>query len=287
MNWIDQYLANYRGETDEAKECEQFLKRNYKGNPYLPWAFMLRVMFQQDPDATFDVMMDDCHDLIMVNEYQLHTQQTKGGVEDTTMTSIMSPMVGVSVTFLDKTFKDVYPVQDTDYSAPRAVNQNMINKAKQRALARCISMATGIGWKLYEGQDLQFEPSQQEHKPTAQVEIQPAQAPVNTNIYKVTAVSDGTVETTALDLNAPAEIPDPVTTVNEGSELVDFILNYGDKAQLNQALAGLNTSCIKKYGFAFTAEDTKEELAEKVTKIAKPDKFLASIKNKLKVIANA
>lgn len=287
MNWIDQYLANYRGETDEAKECEQFLKRNYKGNPYLPWAFMLRVMFQQDPDATFDVMMDDCHDLIMVNEYQLHTSQTKGGVEDTTMTSIMSPMVGVSVTFLDKTFKDVYPVQDTDYSAPRAVNQNMINKAKQRALARCISMATGIGWKLYEGQDLQFEPSQQEHKSTAQVEIQPAQAPVNTNIYKVTAVSNGTVETTALDLNAPAEIPDPATVVNEGSELIDFILNYGDKAQLNQALAGLNTSCIKKYGFAFTAEDTKEELAEKVTKIAKPDKFLASIKNKLKVITNA
>ena len=295
-NWIDIYLANYKGETDEAKACEGFLKENYKGNPYLPWAFMVRVMLQQDPDATFHVMTPDQNNscnVLFTNDYYLTTKQINGESEKVTETNVIAPMVGVQVTFFGKTFEDLYPIQDKDYSAPRSVDQNMINKAKQRALARCISMATGIGWRLYEGQDLQFEPAQPQTKRTAQVKIEePASSPSDASnqsltASKVTSISNGTVTTKEVDITAPAEIPDPTIVVNEGTELVEFLFNYENKDVLNQALASLNTSCIKKYGFAFTTEDTKEELVEKVVKIARPEKFLASVKNKIKVITNA
>ena len=291
-NWIEIYQANYKGETDEAKECEKFLKQNYKGNPYLPWAFMIRAMLQQDVEATFHVITPDQtnpSNILFTNDYYLTSKQVNGESEKFTETNVVSPMVGVRVTFYGKTFEDLYPIQDNDYSAPRSINQNMINKAKQRALARCISMATGIGWRLYEGQDLQFENTEPKTKQTAQVQIEPTPvlSKVTASADKVTDISNGTVQTTSIDLNAPAEIPDPVTTVNEGTELVEFILNYENKDVLNQALSGLNTSCIKKYGFAFTADDKKDELVEKVAKIAKPEKFLASIKNKIKVITNA
>ena len=295
-NWIDIYLANYKGETDEAKECEKFLKQNYKGNPYLPWAFMIRSMLQQDPDATFNVIIPNPslpENILFMNEYSLSSFQESNDNSKRTGTNVLSPMVGVKVTFFGKTFEDLYPIQDNDYSAPRSVNQNMINKAKQRALARCISMATGIGWRLYEGQYLQFEDTQQPKKRSAQVKIEkPALSPSdasNTSMLasKVTAINNGTVETKEIDLNAPAEIPDPVAVVNNGTDLVEFLLNYEDKDVLNRALASLNTSCIKKYGFAFTTEDTKDELVQKVAKLANAEKFLASVKNKIKVVTNA
>ena len=68
----------------------------------------------------------------------------------------------------------------------------------------------------------------------------------------------------------------------EVEELAKFIFDYEDKQVLDRALAGLNNSVIRKYGFAFKANDSWLDVVDKASKLDKPNKFLASIKNKLK-----
>lgn len=287
MKWIEQYKLNYKGESDEAKECEQYLKANYKGDVYLPWAFMVRCLFTQDPDATYDYIPSENGSMVHENRYMLETKNTRESrnvsKEDEiikmetmeTSVPIVCPHVVMTVTFLGKTFTETYPVQDNSYEAPKAINQNMLNKAKQRCLARLISMATGIGWRLYEGKDLQFEDDGKQPSKSA---VQVAE-PVKPKVAEAPKPK--------MDLNEPAEIPEPsvasedITPSAEAQELAKFIFNYEDRAALDKALAGLNNSVLRKYGFVFKSSDSILEVTQKACKLDKPDKFLASVKNKL------
>ena len=276
MEWIEQYLLNYNGESNEAKECEQYLKSTYKGDAYLPWAFMVRCLFTQDPDAKFYPVLTDKGSMIHENRYFLDTLNVSKDGEVRTSVPIVCPHVSMSVEFLGKTFTETYPVQDKTYGAPKAIDQNMLNKAKQRCLARTISMATGIGWKLYEGKDLQFEEDGSEQTKEA---VQVAE-PVKPKLDKEPEPT--------MDLCEPKEIPEPskveddVPVSPEVEELAKFIFDYEDKQVLDRALAGLNNSVIRKYGFAFKANDSWLDVVDKASKLDKPNKFLASIKNKLK-----
>lgn len=276
MEWIEQYLKNYRGESDEAKECEQFLKENYKGDAYLPWAFMLRCLFTQDPDAKYEPIYTEDNSMIHLNSYTLETINKNENTDIATKAPVVCPQVRMKITFLGHEFEDSYPIQDQSYKAPKAVDQNMLNKAKQRCLARLISMATGIGWKLYEGKDLQFE---EDGSKSTKGEVQVAE-PVKTK-----AVEN---EKPSMDLNESAEIVEPtdvaedITSSPEAQALASFIFSFEDKEAMNKALAGLNNSCIRKYNFAFKANDNYLDLLQKASKLDKPDKFLASIQNKLK-----
>lgn len=274
MNWLEQYLKNYRGESDEAKECEKFLKQNYKGDSYLPWAFMVRCLYTQDPKATYSVIYTEDNNMIHLNSYNIETKNKNNDVDISTVAQVLCPQIKMSVTFLDHTFEDTYPIQDKSYGAPKAVDQNMLNKAKQRCLARLISMATGIGWKLYEGSDLQFEDDSEKSSKSAVQEVKMEQKQVKQeqelDIYdKSDFEKEEPVHTESVELTP------------EVKELVDFIWNYEDKEKLNRALAGLNNSCIRRYNFAFSAGDSLEDLFIKASKLDKPSKFLASIKNKL------
>lgn len=275
MEWIEQYLKNYRGESDEAKECEQFLKENYKGDTYLPWAFMLRCLFTQDPGAKYESIYTEDNSMIHLNSYTLETINKNENTDIVTKAPIVCPQVRMKITFLGHEFEDNYPIQDQSYKAPKAVDQNMLNKAKQRCLARLISMATGIGWKLYEGKDLQFE---EDGSKSTKGEVQVAE-PVKTK-----AVEN---EKPSMDLNEPMEIVEStdikeITSSPEAQALASFIFDFEDKEVMNKALAGLNNSCIRKYNFAFKANDNYLDLLQKANKLDKPDKFLASIQNKLK-----
>ena len=57
-SWLDVYKANYEGTSDEAKSVKEYLKENYKGNSYIPWATMERLTYMQDPDAVFEKLTD-------------------------------------------------------------------------------------------------------------------------------------------------------------------------------------------------------------------------------------
>ena len=49
--WLDHFNENYYGRSKEAQDLKPFLKETYKGDVYLPWAVMERLMRQQDPDS--------------------------------------------------------------------------------------------------------------------------------------------------------------------------------------------------------------------------------------------
>jgi len=42
--WLEVFMANYNGTSKEAQELQPFLKDNYKGDVYVPWATMERSM---------------------------------------------------------------------------------------------------------------------------------------------------------------------------------------------------------------------------------------------------
>lgn len=161
--WLETYKANYNGQTPEAKELQEFIKTNYKGNSYVPWATMERLIYMQDPEASFYMVAADengkiLHDYVIdVNTYQ-ETQSPKDGHIITKVTnSAHVHFVVVSITFLGKMLVEHYPVQDSAYGAPKVVDQNMVNKALQRAKAKVASRASGLALRLYESKDLQFE----------------------------------------------------------------------------------------------------------------------------------
>ena len=262
--WIDVWYKNYRGESDIAKECIPFIKATYKGDPYLPWAFMERALYTVDPNAELKYLG------MTTNEYQLVTKTDKAEA----ITTIVSPMVSMQCTCLGKTMVEEYPIQDNDYSAPRAINQNLINKAIQRAKARLISKITGIGWSIYEKGDLQYDdkgtslakplPKVETSKPTPKVENTPKEEKPN------------------LDITDKSDLPfygddnyDKVTL-----DIVELIKN-SDKEKMDKVLLSYNTSLIKSYGFALSTDDGADKLKTDIEKIKNKDKFLAGLKRLL------
>lgn len=157
MTWLEQFTANYKGQSDEAKELDKFVKSNYKGNKYIPWATMERLVYMQDPDADFDVALNDNGTPLFTASYTIESFNETSEKKVASSNVVVLHFVSVKMKFLDKVFEEIYPVQDTSYGAPKAVDQNMVNKAIQRAKTKLASRATGLALTLYEFGDLQFE----------------------------------------------------------------------------------------------------------------------------------
>lgn len=229
-DWLTMFEANYNGETPQAKELEQYIKKNYNGSTYIPWATMERMVYQQDPNAEFTFLGLDS---------DKQTIRTNDG-EKVTEVDFFVHSVTVGLTFLGKQFTELYPVQDTKYGAPKIIDANLVNKATQRAKAKVASRATGLGLKLYEGQDLQFEddtpqPAKKFAKP------EPPQA------IKVSGVNY--------------------------TELAQKILTD----QSAKGLAKLNPKIKEKYDFEFATDDNLTVTVEKLQKLDNPQAFVNSV----------
>lgn len=229
-DWITMFEANYKGETPQAKELEQYIKKNYNGSTYIPWATMERMVYQQDPEAEFLIQgLDTVDNVLRMNDG-----------EKVTEVDFFVHMVTVSLTFLGKEFVENYPVQDNKYNAPKIIDANLVNKAIQRAKAKIASRATGLGLKLYEGHDLQFEDDTPEPKKFAKPE-------------KPEAVK---VETVSLEPLA--------------KELSDEKFQKGfDK---------LNDKIKEKYDFEFSAKDSLQEMVIKLGQLDNPKAFVNAVK---------
>lgn len=161
LTWKDLYIENYYGRTEEAKQLETYLKNTYQGAKYIPWATMERLVYLQDPDATFEKVKNENGALVFSTYDTVKTTQrvVKDEVESIqeTESQIIHHFVRVKLTFMGKVFEEDYPIQDTKYAAVRVPDANMVNKSLQRALAKVASRATGLALSLYENGDLQFE----------------------------------------------------------------------------------------------------------------------------------
>lgn len=255
MNWLEQFSENYYGRSEQARELEQFLKKNYQGSSYIPWATMERMVYQQDANAVFRIRptMNEFSDgsLVWTSITDIKTLQKTADKEIETLSQSITHFIFLELTFLGKTFEEIYPIQDNKYTAPKVIDQNMVNKAIQRAKAKLASRATGLGLTLYETGDLQFE---EEDTPKPSI-VKEQKAPAK-------MVEEAPLEKTV--------------KVNHTPELVAFVGELKDNDAYDVGLQKVNNALIKKYGFSLNRDD--EDLEDKLSKIDNLSVFIRTLK---------
>lgn len=301
--WKEVFLENYSGKSEIAKEVEPFIKENYKGNSYIPWATMERLTYMCDEDAVFENIKNEQGGLVHTDKVEMHQQNIqKGEVVSETTSQMFSHFVKVKLTFMGKEFIEEFPIQDQDYTAARVYNQNLVNKALQRAKAKVAARATGIGLKLYEGKDLQFDEVSQETKPeipvventqkTEKTVQKTVEKPKNAQktekivkkVEKVEEKPQETVQKSEPVKEVATQVETQPATQNDAvSEAIDLIKNT-EVDKMNLALQRVNVALMKKHRVALSTEASKEELRsilENKQIFTNPDQFLKTLKTLL------
>jgi hypothetical protein len=271
--WNEVWQDNYNGLSDVAKDIAKFQKSTYKKDTYIPWAVMLRGLYTLDPYASVEKVMNDnggflFTDRILITTRQLDSSQS-GDKNDVklkeTETYAYSHMVKVKVHFMGIEFEEVYPVQDNDYSPSKVYDQNKVNKALQRAVTRCISIATGLAYRLYENGDLDFEDDGKVTPPT--VETTPTTKKAKTVVVKE-----------EVKIEEPSEPSDDLT------ELFKFLSENRDNAKVLGLVDRFNQVLPTKYVFEETpltidlTTDTDDILLAKLAVIDNPSKMLTGLR---------
>lgn len=268
--WLKQYKDNYYERSAEAKSLKDAIKVNYNNSKYLPWAVMERVTYMQDPEANFEIVRTasfETPSVLHTSKVKLHTLNETSDKKVETDNAMFTHFVVVRLTFLDKKFEEVYPVQDNSYKAPKFIDQNMVNKALQRAKAKIASRATGLGLKLYEGLDLQFVDGDKKAIPKERT--------TEKIIKDVTDETDASVEVTDMNSGETSNVTDVVNVPSAGvTKLIDFIRN---NEGAEKALQKVNTSVANKYGFTISKDDTDVELITKLSEITNAGTFLRTL----------
>ena len=298
--WKEVFTENYNGKSAISKEIEPFIKENYKGNSYIPWATMERLTYMCDEDAVFENIKNEQGGLVHTDCVEMHQQNIqKGEVVSETTSQMFSHMVKVRLVFMGKEFIEEFPIQDQDYSAARVFNQNLVNRALQRAKAKVASRATVLGYQLYEGKDLQFDEVPQETKPeipvvetvqpTVKKEVEkPKNAQKTEKTVQNTPENDNKTEKTVQKSEPVKEVATQIETqsatqTDAVSEAIDLIKNT-EVDKMNLALQRVNVALMKKHRVALSTEASEEELRsilENKEIFTNPDQFLKTLKTLL------
>jgi hypothetical protein len=287
LTWIEQFKLNYVGKSDEARELEEFMKTNYKGNSYIPWAVIERMTYMQDPDADFEAIRNEeggfVHTDYATNRVRDIKRSVVDGVEkkveETEIeASFFSHVVIVKATFLGKVMTIVYPIQDNAYNAPKIYDSNMVNKALQRAKAKAASSITGIGYKLYEGMDLQFE---DDGKPTT---------PVTEEKKSFTGSKIVKVEKPKAETKAETKVETKVEPVEASSDngldtkFIELATEIKNDERFDVGFARFNKNLQATQGFTIDrTSETVEAIAEKLSKIMSIDTFMNGLRRTSKI----
>jgi len=297
-SWKEVFVENYNGKSDIAKEVEPFIKDNYKGNSYIPWATMERLTYMCDENAVFENIKNENGGLVHTDVIEMHQQNIqKGEVVSETTSQMFSHMVKVKLTFMGKEFIEEYPIQDQDYSAAKVFNQNLVNRALQRAKAKVASRATGIGFKLYEGKDLQFDEVPQETKPeipvvtTENAPVEEKKAPkttkTTTKTVEKSVVSQPVVETkeeVKADEQTEQVMSNEDAAKNDPVSEAIYLIKNTEVDKMNLALQRVNVALMKKHKIALSTEASEDELRNILsnkTIFSNPEQFLKTLKTLL------
>lgn len=271
--WLKQYKENYNGKSAEAKEVAGDVKETFNGASYIPWATMERLTLMQDPNAQFEKIKNENGGYVFTDSFvNENLVENKDGIVNKTSAVVVSHFVRVSCTFLGKEFVEDYPIQDQDYSAAKVYNQNLVNRALQRALAKVASRATGIGLKLYENKDLQFDEKEEEKKP----EIKKSK-----KVEKIEEVKEEIVEENKVEEEIKTE--ETTTQKDYSQEVIDLcnLIKNADKEKITKVLQNVNVPILKQHGFTLNLEDSDDELCEKLSHFPNIETFTRAIKNML------
>lgn len=277
--WIEVWTENYLGQSDISKSLT--VKSNYKGNNYIGWAVMERCLSMLDPDSEIILEQTENGNYVHTTRDVLRNRKPDGTVSEV---ELIAHFVKVSVIFMGKKFFELFPIQDNSYAAVRNYDQNEINKAIQRAKAKVISRATGIGWALYESGDLQYELDEKKSPtPTPSVAT-----PVATKTTTTTAkTAKPTVSVNGQEMDAPQVSGTPAPVIPEASEDVAEmqevfgLIHAADPAKAQSVLDFINRSLQKQYNRVITLENTFDEFKDTVNVAAKPKLVLNALRTQL------
>ena len=281
---LEQFKANYNGTSDESKELAKFIKSTYNGATYIPWATMERLTYMQDANAKFNTILNNDNSIVWTDSFlNSNRSVAKDGSVVETQALVVSHFVKVSCEFLGKLFVEEYPIQDQDYSAAKIYNQNLVNKALKRAMAKVASRATGLGLKLYEDKDLQFDDNISNEKPeikktTKSKKVEEVEKVVEEKVQQEVVeqkVENTTVENKTVE---SATVENNVTFSKDIDELIALIKNT-DREKMTKVLQNLNVAVLKQHGFTLGIDDSYLDLGNKLQAFKDVTVFTKAIKN--------
>ena len=307
-NWVAQYKENYNGKSAEGKELEGYLKQTFNGKDYIPWATMERLTYMQDPNAVFTKIRNENGGLVHTDSFvNENCVENKDGIVNRTTAMVVSHFVKVSCVFLGKEFIEEYPIQDQDYSAAKIYNQNLVNRALQRALAKVASRATGLGLKLYENKDLQFDEKEEDTKPVVKkettkkinsktentvekmVETPTETQPIVEEVVEVVKVEPRVEPVVEIKQDAPVQeeqtqVANVVENASYSKDIIELcnLIKNTSVDKIAPALQALNVAILKQHGFTLNQTDSESELCEKLTHFKDVSVFTRAITNMIK-----
>lgn len=173
-NWKDFWIKNYKGEGD-TEDLASFLKKLNYGNrtniSYLPWATVERIFRLQD--GKIEILKSERGTIVEGDRVLSKEEVDTNGV--LLNHHIFSFFINIKVEWQGQTHIEKYPLQDSSGRALLQWTQNDVNKAIQRGKVKAIAIISGIGFKLFEDGDLQFEEdttTQLPSKPVSQPKVE-------------------------------------------------------------------------------------------------------------------
>ncbi len=180
--WKEKWMENYRGEGD-CQELETFLKEldygSRKGVTYLPWAVVDRIFKMQDgvtetlffpktievsdgEEGTKTIQVGNT--IVEVDSVHMRDEVDSNGI--VTPKYMNSYFVRIKAEWEGQVHVERYPLLNSNGQALSFWTQTDLNKAVQRGKVKAIAIVSGIGYKLFEDGDLQFEDEGKDKKET-------------------------------------------------------------------------------------------------------------------------
>ena len=173
--WKDLWLKNYKGQGDTV-ELEKHLKTLGYGSrmnvTYLPWAVVERIFRLQGGEVEWLPVLDGTHvdhDSLIVG----YDNVEENGLTVSKPIMVNSYFINVRAKWQGQEYTERYPLQDSNGRPLSRWTQNDLNKAYQRGKVKAIAIVSGIGYKLFEDGDLQFEDDTPEPTPEKKPKAEP------------------------------------------------------------------------------------------------------------------
>lgn len=160
--WQQLWLDNYDCKTPETENLDTFVRTftvgKKKGKPrtvsYLPWAAAERPFKLQG--GKIELVKTNENTIVEVDEAVVG-REVDPQTGTVTERIVRSYFVNVKATWLEQTYTERYPLMSVSNEPLYSWSQNDLNKAIQRAKTKAIAIVSGIGYKLFEQTDSQFE----------------------------------------------------------------------------------------------------------------------------------
>ena len=209
----------------------------------------------------------------------VHTSATKIDTDTGTLktsATCFAHFVVMKLVFLGKTFLEYYPIQDNEYKAPKVYEQNLVNRAIQRAKAKVIARGTGLGLSLYENGDLQFEEGADAKAQRNKATVVERTKEALKTMDKVAVVEKTDVVVENIGEEKSVTVDD--STLNEIYNLFD---SNRENVKVEKLLRSYNTAFIKNHQFSLSFADPKDVWITNLQKLPDPAKFLRSLQEVL------